>query len=234
MKKYEQIQHYILSQINAGKLSAIDPIESEKELGERFNVSRMTVRRALDELVAQDILFRVQGKGTFVNKSRRFKEFNRLKSFTEEATEAGLSVYSIVISQYEAAPDAAIASIMDIAPQQKVTHVNRIRMADDAPLAYEEAVFLSSVLGDMGPEVPKGSVYKYLEEVKGVKIAYGNQDLDAVSADSKLSIMLNVPLNTPLLRMTCIGYTKSNTIFEYIRTYYRCDRYTFSQIAVRG
>ena len=233
MRKYEQIQQYILTEINDGRLRAMNLIASEKALGEKFQVSRMTVRKAIDNLVALGILFRVQGKGTFVSSLRRIKEFNRFKSFSEQATEAGLLVSTIVINFNEIFPDAAIASVMNLETKEKVYRIDRVRMADGIPLAYEESYFLFSVLGTIKPEVANGSIFKYLEEVKHVKIGYANQDFDAVSADNKLAIMLNVPLNTPLLRQTCIGHTQSDLIFEYTRTYYRCDRYIFSQISIR-
>ena len=233
MKKFEQVQQYILTEIKEGRLAASDLVASEKILGQMFDASRATVRRAMDCLVTQGILFRVQGKGTFVSKQTRFKEFNRLKSLTEQAAETGISISNVVISYNEIFPKTSVASIMEISTKQKVAHFYRVRMSEGVPLAFEDSFYLSSVIGPINAEVVGQSIYKYLEEERKVKISYGTQDLDAVAADEKLSIMLNVPKKTPLLRMTFIGHMENDKIFEYTRTYYRCDKYTFSQIAIR-
>ena len=184
------------------------------------------------------ILYRVQGKGTFVSPAKRFKEFHRLLSFTEEAAETGLKVKNVITAFYTAPPDVALCSIMNTTPQNTITHVNRVRMVNNEPLAYEESCFATSIIGDIdestleSPEI-SGSIYRYLEQKKKVKIAYGHQNLSAVSADNKLSIMLAVPEGTPLLKMTLTGHTSDDRVFEYAHTYYRCDKYTFSQTSYR-
>lgn len=233
MKKYEEIQEYILNQIKSGKLEARSMIEPEQELCKRFSSSRMTVRRALADLVSQNILYSVQGKGTFVSEIKHFKQFYMLTGFAEEAAALGLTASSIVISLYKSMPDKSLCSIMNLDPSKSITNIFRLRLVDGELLAYEEVHLPTAIVGDISEEEANGSLFRYLEQQRNVKILYGNQSLTAVSADPKLAVLLKVTEGTPLLKMTMTGYTNNGVIYEYGHTYYKCERYAFSQTSYR-
>lgn len=208
-------------------------IEPEMELCNKFGTSRMTVRRALTDLVAQNILYSVQGKGTFVSEVKHFKQFYKLTGFAEEAEALGLTASSIIISLHKLIPDKSLCSIMNLEQGKPVTNITRLRLVDGELLAYEEVFLPTAIVGEITEEDVNGSLFRYLEQVRNVKILYGNQSLTAVSADQKLSALLRVPVGTPLLKMTMTGYTNNGVIYEYGHTYYICDKYAFSQTSYR-
>lgn len=234
MKKYQEIQEYILNNIKSGRLEPKSMIETETELCQKFSTSRMTVRRALADLISKGILYTVQGKGTFVNEHKNFKQFYKLTGFAEEAAALGLKASSIIIGLQKGLPDKSVASIMNIDSKKSVTNLARLRLVDNEILAFEDVHLLTSVVGEITEEEAGGSLFEYLEKKRNVKISHATQNLTAVAADKKLSHLLRVEEGTPLLKMTMIGYTVDDTIYEYGHTYYRCDKYTFSQTSYRA
>jgi GntR family transcriptional regulator len=231
--KHQEIKEYIIGRINRKEIVPSDPIESENELASKFNVSRMTARKVVDELVVLGVLTRYHGKGTFVSERPKFKDLQSFLCFTEEAMRRGLSVTNRIIDYRRDNANANVAFRLNISTSKQVWYIRRVRNVDGEPYAYEDSAYLASYFGECSDEILRGSVYYHLERKVGLVITYANQTIEAVVADEKLSDLLEVPVGFPLLKITMVSYLKNGAAFEFTTTYYRSDRFSITQSAYR-
>ncbi|PSL02397.1 GntR family transcriptional regulator [Haloactinopolyspora alba] len=220
--KYLQVRDYLRA-LAGSELTAGDPVPSERALCERFGVSRMTVRQAVDALVVDGILERVQGRGTFVAPPKVDLQV-RLASFTEEMTRRGMTASVKVLGAgiVEAEPD--IAEALQVAVGDDVIHLHRLRFADDEPMAVEHSWLPALRLpGFLDGGVPS-SVYVDLG-TRGLVPDWGEDTIDAGEADHDEAELLTIGPGKPVLRITRRAFTGDQAI-EYASAAYRSDRYT--------
>ena len=129
--QYKQIEKDILDKIQTGYFKQNDMIPTELELSKTYNVSRVTVRRATDNLVAQGLLYRTAGVGTFVNHNPATQKIATLKSFTEEMEELGLKAYTKINSFSIIEADSKIARMIGVKPNDMIYYIERIRYGND-------------------------------------------------------------------------------------------------------
>lgn len=233
LHKHEIIKEYLIERIKNKELLPFDMIESENELAKKFNVSRMTSRKVIDELVVMGFLFREHGRGTFVSDLPRFKDLQSFLCFTEEASLKGLTVENRIVEFYQDQPSPLICNKLGINKNKQVWYIRRVRCVDNQTYAYEDSAYIASVFGDCDANVLKGSVYHHLENNVGLSIAFANQEIEAVVADKKIAQLLEIPEGLPLLKISMVSYLKNGLPFEYTTTYYRSDRFKVSQSAFR-
>jgi GntR family transcriptional regulator len=233
LHKHEIIKEYLIERIKNKELLPFDMIESENELAKKFNVSRMTSRKVIDELVVMGFLFREHGRGTFVSDLPRFKDLQSFLCFTEEASLKGLTVENRIVEFYQDQPTPLICNKLGINKNKQVWYIRRVRCVDNQTYAYEDSAYIASVFGDCDENVLKGSVYYHLENNVGLSIAFANQEIEAVVADKKIAHLLEIPEGLPLLKISMVSYLKNGLPFEYTTTYYRSDRFKVSQSAFR-
>src|SRR5574339_565814 len=160
---YYQLKMHIESQIRSGIWQPGDQVPSESDLGEKFHVSRTTVRQALGELVNQGLLTRVQGKGTFVAHPRIRQRLNRLTGFTEDFQARLMKPASQVLRQGKEPALSRVASALRIAEGIPVIVLERLRLADDLPMAVEVSYLRVDLFPNFNAEdFPGGSLYAYL------------------------------------------------------------------------
>ncbi|WP_407342087.1 GntR family transcriptional regulator [Pengzhenrongella phosphoraccumulans] len=150
--KHVRVRDYLRSLVTH-ELAVGDAIPSERLLCERFGVSRMTVRQAVDALVVEGLLEREQGRGTFVAPSKMDLEV-RLSSFGEEMLRRGMEPSSKVLAAEEIAAASDIADALDLLPGEQVFYLHRVRYADGEPMAIEQSWLPSRLapgLYDDGP-----------------------------------------------------------------------------------
>ncbi|GGE15840.1 hypothetical protein GCM10011571_16830 [Marinithermofilum abyssi] len=132
---YYQLEEHIKSQIEKGELKPGDCLPSEREYSEKYGISRMTVRQAINNLVSDGYLIRQKGKGTFVSERKFEQKLSELTSFTEDMKARGLKPDSKLL-QFEIIPsDDAIATQLSIKRHDPVYQIRRIRLADGVPMA---------------------------------------------------------------------------------------------------
>ncbi len=231
--KHEIIKEYLIERIRNKELLPFDMIESENELAKKFNVSRMTSRKVIDELVVMGFLFREHGRGTFVSDLPRFKDLQSFLCFTEEASLKGLTVENRIVEFFQDQPTPLICNQLGISKNKPVWYIRRVRCVDKQTYAYEDSAYIASVFGDCNEDILKGSVYHHLERNVGLTISFANQEIEAVVADKKLSRLLEIPEGLPLLKISMVSYLKNGMPFEYTTTYYRSDRFKVTQSAFR-
>src|SRR5919112_3470462 len=134
--KHVRVREYVRSLLEGAEPGT--PTPSERELVQRFGVARMTVRQALDTLVAEGLLERVPGRGTFVAETR-VDQVPRLTGFSEEMVRRGMRPSSrTLVARLESA-GPGVARTLEIAVGQPVVHWQRLRLADDSPMCLEDA-----------------------------------------------------------------------------------------------
>ena len=232
MKKSQMVKEYILQNIASGVYPIGHMIDSEPVLSERLQVSRMTVREAIRDLVEENILEKQHGRGTFVLKQPRFKGFQCGIGFSEEMKRHGMVPSARDIQLIETTANEEIAQDLQITINAPVWNIKRVRLANDIPIAYEDEYFTKAIVTNLTVEIANHSIYEYLYQ-QGIEFTYVDQMLDAVLANKEISQRLEVPVGTPLIRMYIIAHLKNGTPFNCGTTYYRTDSFQLSQTVFR-
>lgn len=160
MTRHEAVERHLRSRI-AG-LQPGDPLESEAELCELFNVSRMTVRQAMNRLVAEGAIYRISGVGTFVGHPEVHREMGKLRSFTDEMRLRGLRPSSRVISQGIRPGTREELANLQLPPDSNVVEIRRLRSADEEPMAIETSVLSPSIMWILEEDLGAESLYERL------------------------------------------------------------------------
>lgn len=224
---YHQLEELIKNQIDSGQLQPDQAIPSEREFTEQYQISRMTVRQALTNLVNDGFLYRKKGTGTFVNERKVEQVLHGLTSFSEDMLERGLTPSSEILS-YEIVPASlSVAQKLEIEVEKPVLQIERIRLADDVPMAIETAYMPIHLTEGLTKELAKDSIYQFIEEKLSLKIDEAYQELEAVAASDHDAKYLHIKKGSPVLRIMRVTYLENRTPFEYVKSSFRADRYRF-------
>ncbi len=213
----------ILRRMVEHELPAGTAIPSERELAERYGVSRLTVRTAVGRLVEEGLLHRVRGRGTFTA-ARRIDLSLYLMSFTADMRRRGLTPSSQVLSTATAVPPERTRRVFGLAPGRPAHHIRRLRKADDVPLAVEDGWYHPDVVPNLRDLDLTGSVYAQLARYHGVRFDTAQQTVTAEAAEAGHAGLLGLRPGAPLLsfrRLSSIG----GRIAEDMTSWYRGDRY---------
>lgn len=231
---YYQIKTRLLEAIENGQLKPGDRVPSERELTERFSVSRMTARQALTELESQGYLFRVQGKGTFVATPKLEQPLAGLTSFTEDMRRRGLEPGAEVLAAEEVSAGKKVAKLLGIAETAPIFRLERLRTAGGEPMALETShVAVALCPGLLESEFRNQSLYRILADRCGIRLVKATQSLEAVPATAYEAEILHVREGTPLLLMERVSQDGAGQPVEFVRSLYRGDRYRFTTELMR-
>ncbi|RAY14505.1 GntR family transcriptional regulator [Actinomadura craniellae] len=222
--KYFQLRTLLLDLIEDTGLPADAPIPSERELGRRYELSRMTVRQAVDQLVTEGRLYRVPGKGTFVARAKLDMPL-RLVSFTEDMLARGLRPGARDLARRTIRADARLSRVFEAPPGTSLHVVERLRTADGEPMAIERAHVLAALAPDLlDRRLADRSLYGVLEAVYGVTFDAGDQTIDAAIADDEEAGLLEIPRGSPVLLLRRRSFMAGRCAELAVSTY-RADRY---------
>ncbi|MDB4896812.1 MAG: GntR family transcriptional regulator [Firmicutes bacterium] len=231
---YFQIKTRLLELIENGQFKPGDQVPSERELTERFSVSRMTARQALTELESQGYLYRIQGKGTFVATPKLEQPLAGLTSFTEDMRRRGLAPGARVLTAQEAPAGKKAAKLLGIAETATIFRLERLRLADGEPMALETShIPVALCPGLLEADFRDQSLYRILAERCDTRLVKADQSLEAVPATAYDAEMLHVREGTPLLLMERVSRDASDKPVEFVRSLYRGDRYRFTTELIR-
>ncbi|HLU45020.1 MAG TPA: GntR family transcriptional regulator [Natronosporangium sp.] len=224
--KYHSIRDQILDLLD--ELEVGDALPPERVLAPRFGVSRMTLRRAIEELVREGRLERRHGAGTFVA-APKIAQGLAVTSFSEDMRQRGAVPSSRTLAVDEVLAGAQLGRRLEISPGEKVTRVARLRLADGAPMALETLHVPQSVVPDLtGELLDNQSFYELLATRYGVVLARGRQTIEATVTDEAESRILEVPLHSPAFLFERISRATDGRVVEFVRSVYRGDRYKFT------
>jgi GntR family transcriptional regulator len=207
---------------------------SENELMARYNVSRNTVRQAIDQLVKQGWVTRIQGKGTYVASERRRYQLHKLVSFTEDMQRRGLHPDTRLLGLAKIIPHPKISHALKLDSSEEVYEIQRLRLADGDPMAISTSFIPSKLLPKLTEEqMASGSLFRLIENNAGSRLGYGERVIKPAIADDYLAEMLCVPKGAPLMSVEGTTHLENDQPIEYVHVYYRGDRYEFSIHTVR-
>ena len=225
--QYLQIADSLAAEIVAGRLKAGQKIASERAIAEDMGVSRMTARHTIRVLTERGLVEARAGQGTFVGARVIEQKLNSLTGFTEQMALLGRKSSSIIVTCDRRAADVECQRAMKLAPGEQVYRLERIRLADNAPVARETTeVLVSSApglldLADFGRE----SLYRTLTEHFGVRPTTASQTLAAGIADETNARVLSLAPGDPVLKLTRLTFDDRGAPFEYVRSVYRGDAF---------
>jgi GntR family transcriptional regulator len=226
---YQQIKILITQSLQSGEWKPGELIPSEVELAGRFKVSQGTVRKAIDELSAENLVVRRQGKGTFVathHEARSQFRFLRLMPDTGEA----LSPENRIIEVRRQRAPAEVARQLDIKSGDSVIFIKRVQSFEGVPTILEElwlpGVIFKGLTAERLVEY-KGPMYGLFETEFGTHMIRASEQIRAVSAELEVAALLGVAVNTPLLSLERVSYTYGDKAVEVRRGLYLTDRHHY-------
>jgi GntR family transcriptional regulator len=231
---HSQIHAFLREGILSNKLKPDEPVPSERELAERLEVSRMTVRQALNALRKEGLIYQKRGKGTFVS-SRKFDVHSRnLNGFSDEMIRRGMKPVSKVLQLERIVADSETAARLHLKSDEEIFRLERLRLADAIPMTIETTCLPARLAPNLKQyNLEKQSLYRILETEYGVKMYSAAEDLEAAISDAKTSELLGVKKNSPLLIVYRTVFAEDDQPIEYTKSIYRADRYRASFFLVK-
>ncbi len=225
---YYQLKELLREYIAAGEWKPGDMIPSERELSEQYGISRMTARQALKELTTEGLLYREQGKGTFVAEPKIEQKLTRLTGFSEDMHKRQMEPGGRVLRLELITPSTVVCRALQITPEQNVVLLERLRLAEGEPIALETChLYFNDVYRLMDEQFENNSLYSILRTKYNVQPTKAQQQVEADLCSRREQDLLQIATGSPVLRNRRIAYSQWERPFEYTESAYRADRYVF-------
>jgi len=225
MAKYPLIKSTLKERLLSSHYPEGLPLPSEPQLAKEFEVSRMTARRAIDELEREGYVYRIQGAGTFPTGKRFRQGVFRIRPFKEWARGAETSTRVLQARIVEATPEMSI--VMQIAVGEGVIFIHRVRLAGDEPLVIEKRYIVAEMAqGLLEHNLAVESIHEVMVEKLGVSMTRVEQSLEAVNLRQEEADLLGVALGTAAFLIRRTSYSGIKRV-AYINYWVRGDRYAF-------
>jgi GntR family transcriptional regulator len=219
---YLQLQRILRDAIDAHVVKADEALPTERDLAEEFEVSRITVRKAIDGLVSDGLVSRRRGAGTFVIAPRVEKSFSKLTSFSEDMISRGRRPHSVWVSKTSGAVTPEEALSLGLSPGSVVYRFHRIRFADDLSMALEYSTVPAYCLPS--PDAVSLSLYEALRQTGHLPVR-ALQRLRAIAFTQDQAEALEIEPGAPGLFIERRGFLADGRTAEFTQSYYRGDAY---------
>jgi GntR family transcriptional regulator len=232
---YVQLKDLLAQEIRENKLKPHDQIPSERELCDKYSLSRTTVRQGISLAINEGLLYRIQGKGTFVAEAKIDQGLVRLTGFEETVLGRGLTPSMKVLEAQLITADVQITSLLGLPLGSDIASFKLLGVASDAPLV----IFHFYLPGELGFdaielvksfEAKKGwfSFTRYYREHKKIDLGVARQTFEASVASPEQAELIELPIGSALFKVTSIIYTRQEKPIELRHAFYRGDRYKFN------
>lgn len=222
--RYLRLAHTLAVDIRRGVYAAHAALPAERVLAQAHQVSRVTARNAIAVLVEQGLVVNRHGSGNFIA-PRLSQSPSNLASFSNELRQRGLVPSNRWIAQQVAPATAADGQALGLAPGTPVACLERVRLANDQPLAYERSVLPCTVLPE--PSAVGESLYQYLAR-QGHFPAQARQSIRACNATASMARHLGIAPRTAVLWIERTSFDDQDRAIEFTQSYCRSDAYDFS------
>lgn len=220
--KYMIVIEEIEKIINTQEVNTLIP--SERILSEQLDISRMTVRKAIQILVNKGKLYRVNNVGTFISDEKLYKVVNTLVGFTNEVTATGSKVENEIL-EYSFIPASEVVSAKLEIPEGDMVHkVVRLRKRDGVPIMIDSSYFPADII-KLDVEIIKGSIYDHITTEQGLQISSAIQEIKAVFIPDKYKGLLDIKEDEPTICVEVVAYLENGRIYEYNTSYKDQNKY---------
>ena len=236
MTKYTQIANDIRTQIVKGVLQANEQLPFEKDLCIKYDASKMTVKKALDILVAEGLIVKRRGSGTFV-KSISNIDMNRLlianqfrgltALYSDRKVTSELITFDVVASNEE------VTQKLNLESEEFVYNLLRVRYVDEEPYVIEHTFMPINLIPGLKRQHTMASIYSYIEEDLGLKVQSSHRTISVRKSNELEQKYLKLEVDDPVAVVEQVAYLENGTAFEYSISVHRYDHFTFETVIVR-
>lgn len=223
---YVRLRRVLDELITSRRLEHGYALPTERDIAEMSGLSRVTVRKAVDDLVKSGRLLRRHGSGTFIAPppAKVQQSLSKLTSFSEDMARRGLATRSVWLNRgvFTPSPDEIMA--LGLSVEDRVTRLERLRVAEETPLAIERATIVSEYLPD--PGIVGASLYVALEQ-RNARPWRATQRISARKVESAEAELLGIAVGDAVLQIERISYLATGQAIEFTCSTYRGDRYDF-------
>lgn len=237
MKKTQSDRNPIYQQLNdrlrkliATEYTRGDQFLTEREIADKFQVSRPTANKALASLVSEGLLEFRRGVGTFVDCDVIDYDVQSLVSFTEKAKAAGKTPSTELITFGNILAiecESRVRELLQVQDDDSLWEMDRLRLANDVPVILEHRFIVARHCTKLTKAQAEGSLYRAWTQVHGLRISGADEVIRAVTLKRKEALLLQIPTRAPVLEVTSIGYLDDQSPLWWERTLYRADQYEF-------
>lgn len=236
MLKYKDIADDIRSAIMSGKYNINEQLPLEKEMCSKYGVSRITIKKAVDELVNQGLVIKRRGSGTFVKgvDESSVQELSMAKQFSGfSESNKGKRVFSKVIKFEVINPTKEIAVKLQITTEDFVYHIIRARYSDDEPIVVEYTYMPINLIPGIKNDILMNSIYSYIEKGLNLKIKSAHRIIRAILPNEIEQEYLKIDKNFPVLEVEQVGFLDNGQPFEYSYSHHRSDKAEFRSVSIK-
>lgn len=232
---YTQIKDILRDRILEGVYESHEQMPSESELMKAFKVSRVTVRQALGDLQKEGLIFKVQGKGSYVSKPKAFQNLTRLQGFGEAMASMGYETYSRVIGDQITTAGTTVGARLNIPASESVVEIRRVRYLNREPISVDVS-YLPQAIGErlLREDLAHRDIFLILENDYGVPLGQAELQIEAMLADEALARLLKVVEGAPVLRIERLTFTAEGKPLDFEYLYYRGDAFQYRLRIERG
>lgn len=219
-----QLREWLRNEIVAGRWALNDRLPSERELCDAFDVSRTTVREAIDSLVSEGLLRREKGRGTFVSSPKVTESLLR-SPFSDSMAEQGIPVQTKVLRMEVTIPPYQVAKELHLTSDEPAILIERLRSIFDEPILVSTSYVPQKLCPDLlNNDLTHNSLYDLLQNKYGLTITHTKRYVEAVAANKMEAELLEVKIGSPLLLIESTVYMEDGTPLEYFKSRRRGDR----------
>lgn len=222
---YFQLKESIKKMIVTGELKEGDLVPSERELSTQYNLSSTTVRRALNDLVYENLLDRKPGKGSFVRMRRVQRDLRKVLSFTKNMEEMGLVPSAVVLGKKMVPAKTFVQESLKITKGEPVLRLDRLRLANNIPMMLETRYIRVDLCPGIIDQDLSTSLWKLFEDAYGQKPHRHSQTLRIVNISGRFAHLLGVENNFPVYFIKGVTYLQNGLAIECDESLYRGDKY---------
>lgn len=223
---YVQLADVLRDNIAQGHWQPGEALPAESDLGAFFGISRTVVRQALDELVAEGLVHKEKGRGTFVSKPKIADlVVHELRGFADEMAQRGRSVETEILEQRMMPVPPQVAPDLQVSMRSEVVHLERVRRVDGEPIVRVDTYLPAPRFAPLAEmDLTDRSLYQVMVEDFGVFAQGGWRRVEAAPAGAETGALLDVDARSCVLVLTAVTLDQDGVPFEYFRARYRGDR----------
>lgn len=226
---YTQVERAMAADIAGGALSPGDQLPPEDRLIGRFGVSRTTIRKAIENLVARGLVEIRRGKGTFVSEPKITQDLTELTGFAEDMVVLGRQPTARLLDKRIVPATKDVARQLEIPLGSQVWRIERVRLADGVAMSFDET-YLPLDIGEkiVGNDLDAEPIFALLEDKYEMPLVEARYQLEAVAADGHVGSALGVAAGSPIFLIERTSFTQGQRPIDYEKLYYRGDLIRFA------